>query len=129
MAFGRETTEKNIKPLEGAVIERVTIGATVAAGEILALASDGKYDPADASSITLAWGDRIALEAGADGDRIDTVPLGRVQCLIDATPGTLIYVGATAGEPAESAATKSVIIGMAVSATVLFVRPQIVALT
>jgi hypothetical protein len=129
MSFGRETTEKNIKPLQGAIIERVTIGATVAAGEILALASDGKYDPADASSITLAWGDRIAIEAGVDGDKIDTVIFGRVQCLIDATPGTLIYVGGTAGEPSETAATKSEIIGMAVAATVLFVRPQIVALT
>jgi hypothetical protein len=129
MAIARDTTEKNIKPLEGAVIRRVTLGATVAAGEIVALASDGKFDPAIATSVTLAFGHGIALQAGGDGDKVDLVVFGPVQCLTGATKGALVYVSDTAGEPAETAGTKTEIIGMAESATVLFVRPMYVSLS
>jgi hypothetical protein len=48
--------------------------------------------------------------------------------LVDATPGTAIYVSDTAGEYSETAGTKSFIIGYAETATKLFVHPQPVAL-
>lgn len=124
MAIARETDEKKIKPLQGAIVRRVTLGATVEAGEIVAEASDGKSDPANAATLALAFGDGIALQAGVDGDRVDVVVFGPVQCLTGATPGALVYVSDTAGEPAEAAGTKAEIIGKAESATVLFVRPQ-----
>lgn len=129
MAIARDTTAKNIKPLEGAVIRRVTLGDTVAAGEIVALASDGKFDPAIATSITLAFGFGIAIQAGVDGDKADVVVFGPVKCLTGATKGALVFVSDTAGEPSETAGTKSEIIGMTESDTVLFVRPQYVALS
>ena len=49
MAIGRDTTAANIKPLEGAQIDRFTAGSTIAAGEVVAMSSDGYIDPADST--------------------------------------------------------------------------------
>lgn len=125
MAIARDTTAANIKPLEGAIVRRGTLGATVAAGEIVELQSDGYWDPANASAVVMNGG--IALQAGASGDRIDIVVFGPVKCLTGATPGAIVYASDTAGEPAETAGTKSAVIGYAESATVLFVNFQTVA--
>lgn len=125
MAIARDTTAANIKPLSGAVIRRGTLGATTAAGEIVELQSDGKWDPADAAAVVMNGG--IALQAGGDGDKVDVVVFGPVVCLTGATPGAVVYASDTAGEPAESAGTKSAVIGYAESATVLFVNFQTVA--
>lgn len=125
MAIARDTTAANIKPLSGAVIRRGTLGATTAAGEIVELQSDGFWDPADAAAVVMNGG--IALQAGAAGDKVDIVVFGPVQCLTGATPGAIVYASDTAGEPSETAGTKSAVIGYAESATVLFVNFQTVA--
>ena len=126
MAFGRETTAANIKPLEGAVIRRFTAGATIAAGEIVAMMADGYVDPANTTDFTAAAVMGIALQAAGAGDRVDVVTHGPVLCLIDATPAALIYASDTAGEPATTVGTKDVLVGVAESATVLFVRPEFI---
>jgi hypothetical protein len=125
MAIGRDTTAANIKPLTDAVVRRFTAGSTIVAGEIVAMSSDGKVDPAVATAVVYPLG--IALQGGGDGDRIDVVVGGPVQCVTGATPGAIVYVSDTDGEPAETAGTKSAVIGVAESATVLFVRPATVA--
>lgn len=122
MAFGRETNDQLVKPLEGAIVRRFTTGAAVEAGEVLHLESDGYVDPADATSAAdPAIG--IAVQDAASGARIDVVTYGPILCLQDATPGGVIYVGTTAGEPSTSAGTYGTVVGMAESATVLFVNP------
>lgn len=125
MAAARETTAKLIKPLQGAIVRRYTAGATVSPGELVSMAGDGKVDPANASSVTLAAVLGVALGNAdlADGDPVDVVVYGPVLCLTGATVGALIYATDTAGEPGESAGTKTSIAGIAESATVLFVRP------
>lgn len=125
MPAARDTTAKNIKPLTGAIVRRYTAGATIAPGELVAMASDGKVDPANATTITLAAVLGVALGDGdlADGDRVDVVVSGPVQCLTGATVGALVYATNTAGEPAETAGTKTSVAGIAESETVLFVRP------
>lgn len=126
MAIARDTTPANIKPLgapDVATIRRRTCGATVAAGELVHLSSDGKVDPCNTTNITLATVDGVAVQAGEDGDVIDVVTAGPVQCLTGATPGALVYATDTAGEPGESAGTKVSIAGYVESATVLYVRP------
>jgi hypothetical protein len=126
MAIARDTTAANIKPLgapDVATIRRRTCGATVAAGELVHLSSDGKVDPCDASSITLASVDGVAVQGGGDGDVIDVVTAGPVQCITGGTPGALVYASDTAGEPAETAGTKVSVAGYVESATVLYVRP------
>lgn len=125
MAIARDTTAKNIKPLAQAVVRRGTLGATTVAGEIVELQSDGKWDPAVGTSVTFTLG--IAIQGGGDGDEVDIVRFGPVVCSTGGTPGNLVYVSDTAGEPGESAGTKSTIVGYSETATVVFVQPQIVS--
>lgn len=125
MAIARDTTAANIKPLQGAIIRRGTLGATVAAGEAVELQSDGYWDPAIGTAVLMNGG--IAIQGGASGEVIDIVTHGPVKCLTGATPGAVVYVSDTAGEPAETAGTKSAVIGYAESATVLYVNFQTVA--
>lgn len=136
MAAARETTTPStIKPLEGAIVQRFTAGAAIEPGELVCMQSDGKIDPAIGTSVAAAQCLGVALcpknqgTAYADGDVVDVVTYGRVLCLTGATVGALIYVSDTAGEPAESAGTKTSIVGIATSASVLFVRPQASALS
>lgn len=125
MAIARDTTAKNIKPLENAVVGRVTLGATTAAGEIITEQSDGKWDPTNTTAVQFTAA--IALQGGGDGDVVDAVLYGRVKCLTGATPGSLVYASDTAGEPAAAAGTKGLVVGYAETAEILFVRPQIVS--
>lgn len=125
MAIGRDTTAANIKPLEGALIDRFTAGAAIAAGELVAMSSDGFIDPCDSTGAkSLVLG--VAVQAAsAAGERIDVVTHGRVKCLTGATPGAVVYNSTTAGEPLETTAGNQTIAGIAVSAEILFVRPAL----
>lgn len=125
MAASRDTTAEHIKPLEGAIIRRVQLGATTAAGELITEQSDGKWDPSNTAAVQFTVA--VALQAGVDTDWVDAVFFGPVLCLSGATKGALIYASDTAGEPSESAGTKTTIAGFAESATVLFVQKQIVS--
>lgn len=125
MAIARDTTAANIKPLEGAIMRRGVLGDTTAAGEVVELQSDGYWDPANAAAVIMNGG--IAIQGGVAGDTIDIVAFGPVKCVTGATPGAIVYVSDTAGEPAETAGTKSAVIGYAESATILFVNFQTVA--
>ena len=49
MAIARDTTAANIEPKEGAIVRRYTAGATIAAGEIVSMQSDGYVDPSDST--------------------------------------------------------------------------------
>jgi hypothetical protein len=135
MAIARDTTPANIKPLDGAMVRRFTAGAAIAPGELVAMQSDGKIDPAIGTSVAAAQCLGVALPprnqgtAYADGDVVDVVTYGPCKCLTGATIGAIVYVSDTAGEPDETAGTKAVVVGIAESATVLFVRPQVNALS
>lgn len=124
MAASRDTTASNIKPLPGSIVRRATIGAEVAAGEVVTLQSDGKWDPCNTGAAQLTAA--VALKAGVDTDLIDVVTHGPVKNLLGATPGGLIYGSDTPGELSESGGTKDLVIGYAESATVLYVQPQII---
>lgn len=127
MAFGRLTTAALIKPMQGAIVRRVQLGATVSAGEAITLKADGKWDPTDASTAQLTV--RVAVQGGADTEYVDSVALGPILCFEEAVIGGLIYASDTAGEYGETAGTKSLVVGYAETAAILFVRPQIVDFT
>lgn len=127
MAIARDTTAANIKPLQGAIVRRFTAGATVAAGELVTMQSDGYVDPTNTSAVQNIAG--VALQGVAAGQRVDVVVFGPVQCLTGATVGATVYGSDTAGEPAETAGTKTSIAGWNESATVLFVSPVKVSLS
>ena len=124
MAIGRDTTAANIKPLDGAIVRRYTCGATVAAGELVVMSSDGKIDPANTTSAVAAVLG-VAVQGGADTNRIDVVVFGPVKAITGGTPGAICYASDTAGEPAESAGTNLGICGIVESATVIFVNPAV----
>ena len=126
MALARELDATKVKPLEGAIVRRFTAGSTIEAGMSVALASDEAIDPADATTIALGMADGVALGPNdyVAGDRVDVVTFGPLVCMTGATPGDVVYVTDTAGEPSHTAGTKSSILGKPESATVLFVRPQ-----
>ena len=126
MAIARNTNAAAIKPVtRQCVIIRGTVGATVEAGEAVTLQSDGFWDPAIATAVVKNAG--LAVKGGAVGDEIDIVIMGEVECVTGATPGAIVYVSDTAGEPAEAAGTKSFVLGYAKSATALIIMPQTVA--
>ena len=134
MAATRDTDAAVVKPLEGAIVQRFIAGAAIQAGEIVSMSSDGYIDPAIATSVVLsavgiALPNKGGDPAAAALDAVDVVTHGPVLCMAGATIGGLIYVSDTAGEPSESAGTKDTVIGFAQSATVLFVRPQIIDFT
>lgn len=125
MAIARDTTADNVKPLNGAIIRRYTAGAAVAAGEIVSMQSDGYVDPANTTSAAQKVVGVALQAASAAGQVIDVVVFGPVVCVTGATPGATIHASDTAGEPAESAGTNGGITGIAESATVVFVRPEV----
>lgn len=125
MAFALGT---DIRPVgigdHKAFIRKGTLGATTLAGAVVALQSDGKWDPADGSTAALvALG--VAVQGGGDGDAIDIVTYGPVKCVSGATPGTKIYVddGGDAGEMTETAAALKATIGYAETDEIVFVQP------
>ena len=124
MAAITQAAAANVKPLEGAIIRRVTLGATTTAPAPITLQSDGKWDPTDTSTaqVTVA----VALESGGDGTVFDAVFYGPVVALSGATPGALAYGSDTAGAYDDAVGTKDLKIGHIESATVLFVNPQII---
>lgn len=124
MAAARDTTNANIKPLEGAIVQKVQAGAAIDAGELITLQSDGKWDPTDASTAQLTVA--VALQDGSDTTWLDAVVFGPVKNMTGATIGALIYASDTEGELSETAGTKDTVVGYAKSATVLFVQPQII---
>jgi hypothetical protein len=131
MAFGRKSVLTEVRPLGSgdhkAFIRKGTLGATTEAGEVVALQSDGKWDPAVATGVVLFAG--VAMQGGADTEVVDICTYGPVEVFIDATPGAAYYIADTAGEYSATAGTKSYIIGYAETATILFVNPQPVALS
>ena len=116
-----------VKPLEGAVLRRVQLGATVTAPSPVTLQSDGKWDGTDTSAAQLTVA--VAIQSGGDGDWVDAVTHGPINALSGATPGALVYGSDTAGAFDTAAGTKSTIIGYAETAAVLFVQPDIVDLS
>lgn len=114
----------DIKPLTGAIIRRGTLGATVTKGHPVTLQSDGYWDHTNTTGAQLTVA--VAIEGGAVGERVDLVMYGPIQCISGATIGSLVYGSDTAGAYDTAAGTKDLVIGYAESATVLFVRPQII---
>lgn len=119
------TAGTDIKPLNGALIRRVTLGTTVTKGNAITLQSDGKWDPTDCTStaqLTVA----IAVKGGVENDKVDAVIYGPIQCISGATIGALAYGSNTAGALDTAVGGKDLVVGYIEAATVLFVRPQII---
>ena len=129
MAVTRNTDAAVVKPLEGAIIRRFTAGATIEAGEIVSMMADGYVDPANTAAFTGSCVVGVALQDVAAGARVDVVTFGPVLAFSGGTPGLPVFASDTAGEPAEAVGTKDVVVGFMESATVLFVRVELIDLS
>lgn len=130
MAFALGT---DIRPLgigdHKAFVRKGTAGAAIAPGAVVALQTDGYWDPADGSGAGLVAIGVAVQAAAAAGDPIDIVTYGPVKCVTGATPSSKIYVddGGDAGEMTETAGSLKVIIGYAETSEIVFVQPMVVA--
>ncbi len=125
MTVARESSAAKIKPWRNAIVIPGTAGATIGAGEAVSMQSDGTWAPAVATGVVKSVG--IAVKAAASGDPVDVVMHGGITCITGGTPGAILFVSDTAGEPAETAGTKSAVIGYVLSATEVYVNSQTVA--
>lgn len=126
-------TAKYIRPLphNGAVLQKHTAGGAITVGQVVALASDGYCDPADANgsqALSMGIGIAVASYDGetsiAAGDPVTVCVFGPVAGFTGMTPGANHYVSDTAGALDTAAGTFDRIVGYAISATEFFVNPQ-----
>jgi hypothetical protein len=129
MAITRSTDPALIKPLDGAIIRRYTTSEAVEGGETVYLDSSGYATTTNAGAVATNYCIGMAVNDIASGGRGDFVVFGPIVMCTAATPGAIIYTIDTAGEVGETAGTKTCIVGIAESATVVFVNPQMVSLS
>ena len=129
-------TAADVRPLTGASIRRFDAGGTISIGAPVYIASDGDVEHADGSGTATLLGFAGIAVATPDGgtsvsagERVDVVTHGPVAGFSSLTPGSLVYVSDTAGGFDTAAGTKDLIVGLAESATVVFVRPQYIDLS
>lgn len=109
-----------------------TAGGTISAGEVVYMASTGKVLSADASSAATAIPlVGIALDSGVLDDTITVLTTGISDAQAGLTTGTNYYLSTTAGALTSTAPSGSgeiiINMGVATSATSLYVNPQIIA--
>lgn len=135
MAADLTRTVADVRPLNGCIIRRFTAGGTIAAGAPVYVASDGDIEQADGSAVGTVWAIGVAVADNdgstsfSAGDPVDVVLYGPIAGYSSMTPGALGYVSDTAGAISDTAGTKDTIMGIALSATVFLVNPQLVDLS
>jgi len=99
-----------------ATVKTYIAGATITKGQVVALATDGTVDPADASTgggYLFEQVVGVALSAGGAGQAIDVVRKGEVYgfTVSGMDSGDLVYLSNTAGAAADAAGDVTVILG------------------
>lgn len=126
-------TAANIRALtdNGAVIRRYIAGGTITIGQLVALASDGFVDPADANAsqaLTMAIGIAVQSYDGetslAITEPVSVCVFGPVSGFTGMTPGANHYVSDTPGSVDDAAGTYDRIVGYAETSGILFVNPE-----
>lgn len=106
---------------------RFTVGTGgVTAGSIVYHTTDGVAlcDGSDTASPPIG----IALTTQVATQKVGVAVLGLVECVTGAAEGSQVYpVDGTPGAPSHTASTKKYSVGVAVSATTVFVQPRYVA--
>ena len=108
MAIGKPTDLTTVRPLEGAVIRRFTVGAAgVAAGDIVTTGAAGVV-VCDGDGSTYKKPIGIAIKTAAATATVDVVVLGSITCCTGATVGTPVYPDdTTAGLVNQTASTNT----------------------
>ncbi len=135
MANEVTVTTADVRPLTGAITRRAKASAAIAFGDVVYISSYSgdkpivtKCDGTDLGK-ALAFGIAVAPQSDTDGatsiatsDWCDVVTEGPVTGYSGMTSGAHIWVSDTVGRLSTVAGTKSCIVGVAESPTVVYVR-------
>lgn len=122
MADITKAVEKDVRPLSGAIVQRGMLGEDVTAPALVTLQADGKWDMTNTG--TAQGSVRLAIGSGGDGDTVDMVVLGAVNCLSGASAGDQVHGSDNDGNFADAAGTTALIVGYVLDATTLFFEPK-----
>lgn len=120
----------DIRPLDGCIIRRFVAGGTLNMGApvYLSAADTVAHAAGGACTTSFAIGVAVATPDGgttcSSGEYVDVVLLGPVTgYTTNMAHNAIFYVDNDAGVIADAAGTKDTIVGIGLSASVLFVRP------
>jgi len=120
----------DVRPLGGCIIRRFTSGDTITAGQPVYLSAADTVSLADGSAASTSFAIGVALNAAASGVEVDVVMEGPVAGYsTNMAQNILLYVDNDAGVISTAAGTKTTIIGIGLSASVLYVHPIWVSLS
>lgn len=129
MAIAVKATAADVKPANAATEVFRFIAGTggTTAGKIVCMSTDGVV-LADGSDSPAYLPLGIALQTVAATYPVDVVTHGPVACVTGAAEGSEVYpTDGTAGAPSHTASTAKYSVGVAQSATIIFVRPGYIA--
>jgi hypothetical protein len=130
-------TVANVRPLEGAIMRRAIAGEALAFGDAVYVSTYSGDKPvvskasgAAIDALIVCYGVVVSTQADLGGATsvaisaaCDVVVLGPVTGYTGMTSGAHIWVSDTAGLLSTTVGTKSCVVGLAESPTVVFVRP------
>lgn len=124
MAITLPSDLTKIRPLEGAIVRRLTAGTGgVTEGAVVADGSDGVVLADGNAGNKLVKG--IALKAASAGQVVPVVVFGAVGGFSGCTVGAAIYPDdTTVGLATETASTYKIAVGTAETAAIVFVNPS-----
>ncbi len=133
MANEITVTPADVRPLTGAIMRRAVAGEALAYGDAVYISSYNGDKPvvsktngaavATANSFGVVVSGASANAAVAAGEACDVVVLGPVTGYSGMTAGATLWVSNTAGALSSVVGTKSGVVGLAESPTVMMVRP------
>lgn len=109
----------SVQPPQNTVVgSGMKAGEAIAAGDLCYIASDGDANLCDSDALATARADGIAVRAAANGEPVTLMRYVELHYGSGLTPGTLLYVGGTAGRLDSAAnAFGSVPVALVVDAT------------
>jgi hypothetical protein len=135
MANEITVTTTDVRPLTGAIIRRAVAGEALALGDVVYISGYSGNQPvvskavggavATANPFGIAIAGAMANTTIASGETLDVVVFGPVTGYSSMTSGNSVWVSDTSGRLSSVVGTKSGVVGLAESPTVVFVRPSL----
>lgn len=126
-------TKANVRPVNAnqCIIRQLVSGEAIDVGEIVYVKSDGlawlaaggTAAPARVIGIVVAIGSQGQVTGVGAGEELSVVMFGPVAGASSMTPGAPAYVSNTAGGLDTAAGTVSAVVGLSLSADILFIHP------
>lgn len=126
-------TPADVRPLPGSVVRRFNAGGAVALGDAVYVAADGDVEAADADAVATAQvigicvGTENSPTAAIATEAVDIQLSGPLAGFSSLTPGDKLYASVTAGKIADAIPAAAgdfiFVVGMAISAAVIHIRP------